>query len=109
MRILKTFLMALLIAALLAIFGGAFLIRRGFRATSTPLPLEATLARHVRDFAMSRNERNRKNPFAPSSDAIEQGRDAFMNHCASCHGIDGGGRTSVGLNVYPKVPDLRRS
>ena len=100
--------MALLILVLVAILGSVFLIHRGFRATSTPLPLEADLARHVRDFAMPRTERDRKNPFAPTSEAIEQGRDAFMNHCASCHGIDGRGQTPVGLDVYPRVPDLRR-
>lgn len=108
MRILKTFLMALLILMFVAILGSAFLIHRGFRATSTPLPLEAALARHLRDFAMPRTERHRKNPFAPTSEAIEQGRDAFMNHCSSCHGIDGSGKTPVGLDVYPRVPDLRR-
>ena len=109
MRILKTFLTALLVLVIVGMMGGAYLVHRGFRATSTPLPLEAALARRVRNFAMPPSERNRKNPFGPDSDnATEQGRDSFMNRCATCHGTDGSGRTPVGLNVYPKVPDLRR-
>ena len=38
--------------------------------------------------------------------ALQSGRDAFLSRCATCHGIDGRGKTSIGANQYPRVPDL---
>ena len=32
-----------------------------------------------------------------------------MDHCASCHGLDGGGNTVIGRNVYPPAPDMREA
>jgi predicted CXXCH cytochrome family protein len=107
MKILKAFLLALLIVIVVGAVGVAVLIHRGFRATATPLPLEAALARRVRNLAIRGTERRQKNPFEATSEAIQQGREYFLNQCASCHGIDGSAKTQVGLNLYPEVPDLR--
>ena len=30
----------------------------------------------------------------------------FADHCASCHGNDGRGKTEIGQNLYPKAPDM---
>ena len=30
----------------------------------------------------------------------------FADHCASCHGNDGRGRTKLGQGLYPKAPDM---
>ncbi len=87
--------------------GGAFVIGRGFRATATPSAWEASLARTARNLAIPRRERSQKNPFAATSDVIEQGREYFLTECAACHGIDGSGKTRLGLSLYPRVPDLR--
>ncbi len=38
---------------------------------------------------------------------MEQGREDFLAQCAGCHGVDGRGRTPIGANEYPMVPDLR--
>jgi predicted CXXCH cytochrome family protein len=79
---------------------------RGFRASSQPSTLEAAVARSVRDFAIPSSERNKINPVAGDPVALEEGRDAFLSRCASCHGVDGRGKTPIGANEYPRVPDL---
>ena len=48
-----------------------------------------------------------KNPVALSAQFLQEGRDSFLAHCAACHGVDGTGKTPIGSNLYPRVPDLR--
>jgi predicted CXXCH cytochrome family protein len=79
---------------------------RGFRATSTPSAFETVAARSIRDFAIPSAEHRRTNPVAADPVALQQGRDAFLARCASCHGVDGRGATPIGANQYPRVPDL---
>ena len=79
---------------------------RGFRASSAPSQFETTAARSIRNFAIPRAESHRTNPLANDPLALQQGRDAYLTRCASCHGIDGRGRTTFGTNLYPRVPDL---
>lgn len=97
------FLVVVVAGALLA----AFLIQRGFRASATPSPSEAAVARVVRNLAIPGHDRNEKNPFETSSDALQQGREFFLARCSNCHGIEGSGKTQIGLSLYPRVPDLR--
>jgi mono/diheme cytochrome c family protein len=101
----------LIIAALALVFAGiacaGLLKRRGFRATSTPSAFETVAARPIRDFAIPGAERHKTNPDAHDWTAVEQGREDFLARCASCHGVDARGRTPIGANVYPHVPDLR--
>ena len=94
---------ALILVALVALFIKA----RGFRASSTPGAFETSAARLVRDFAIPRAAKGRKNPFAGDEQAVGQGRDEFLSRCATCHGSDGRGATPIGANLYPRVPDLR--
>ncbi len=101
-RLISASLALLFIGALLA----GFLKWRGFRATSTPTAYEIVIARQIRDFAIPRAEHRKKNPVAGDSLAIEQGREIFLAQCATCHGVDARGRTPIGANVYPRVPDL---
>ena len=107
MKILKPFLLALLVVIFVAALFGLLLIRRGFRATEAPSASEATLARTVRNLAIPTRERTARNPFEATAEAMQQARGSFLTQCAPCHGIDGGGKTQVGLNLYPRVPDLR--
>ena len=94
---------ALILVALLALVIKA----RGFRASSTPSAFETSAARLVRDFAIPRAEKRRKNPFAGDEEALGRGRDQFLSHCSTCHGSDGRGATPIGANEYPRAPDLR--
>jgi mono/diheme cytochrome c family protein len=106
-KFFNALLKALLIILVVAAICGVLLVRRGFRASSAPAKWETFIARTVRNFAIPREERDRKNPLEPTSDASQQGREFFVTQCASCHGIDGSGKTPVGTNLYPRVPDLR--
>ena len=106
MKTQKTLILVSLVTLIAGISCAVALKLRGFRATSTPSVFETTVARSVRDFAIPRSDRNRKNPDAGDSIAIEQGRELFLAQCANCHGVDGRGRTPIGANIYPRVPDL---
>ena len=101
------FFLALLLVAALVCVGGAFWIHRGFRARSTPTASEAYLARKIRNFAIPTSERHSKNTLDATPENLQQARELFIEHCASCHGLDGSARTKLGENLYPRVPDLR--
>lgn len=102
-------LWTLLVIAIAGAICFGLLIQRGFRATTKPTQFETVVARYARDLAIPRRERNSKNPFEPTSEALQQGREAFLTQCAACHGIDGSGNTQMGLGLYPRVPNLRAS
>lgn len=107
MKTWKIVLLTMVAGAIFMAICVVLLIQHGFRATDTPSALEIAVAQTARDLAIPRRERNEKNPFEASSDAMRQGREAFLTQCSSCHGIDGSGKTQMGLNLYPRVPDLR--
>ena len=100
---LSGFLLALLAAA----GGAAFVVvRHGVSARDEPTRLEAFLARQMRRLAIPSGLRTRTNPVPPTPDALARARAHFADHCASCHGNDGRGRTALGRNLYPKAPDM---
>ncbi len=103
----KTLIIAFVGLLLIGAICAGVLKWRGFRATSAPSTFETVAARSVRDFAIPSEERRKRNPEAGDSLAIQQGREDFLMRCASCHGVDARGRTPIGANVYPRVPDLR--
>jgi mono/diheme cytochrome c family protein len=47
-----------------------------------------------------------RNPRAVGRRGAGQGACHFADHCASCHGNDGRGQTTLGRNMYPKAPDM---
>jgi predicted CXXCH cytochrome family protein len=85
----------------------AIILHRGFRATTRPTSIEARIARTLRNAAIPRSERRAINPVQARADALDQGRERFLTQCSSCHGVDGSGKTPMGQNLYPRVPDLR--
>src|SRR5258708_26757663 len=107
MKIMKASLLVLLVIVVVGALCAVLLVRRGFRATTTPSAWEAAVARAVRNFAIPSHERGAKNPLTGSSESARQGREGFLTECAVCHGIDGSGKTQMGMNLYPRVPDLR--
>ena len=106
MKIWRSILLALVMVAITGILAMCLMIWRGFRATAVPSALETVVARTVRNLAIPRKERRKKNPLLADSEALPQGREDFLERCAICHGIDGSGKTQMGLNLYPRVPDL---
>ncbi len=109
MKFWKSILWIVLGTGIVGTLCAFFLILRGFRATSTPSALETVVARTVRNLAIPRIERHKKNPLQADSDALPAGREDFLMRCAICHGVDGSGKTPVGQNLYPRVPDLHAS
>src|SRR4029077_10189557 len=107
MKIWKALLAALVIIVVIGATVGGLLIWRGFRASATPAAWEAGLASTGRNLAIPRHERGQKIPLGATPEVMQQGRTLFLTQCATCHGIDGSGKTAVGLNLYPRVPDLR--
>jgi len=84
------------------------ILHDGLSARATPTGLEALIARNARGLAIGHGARSMKNPVASSPDALREARLHFADHCAVCHGNDGGGDTMMGRGLYPKPPDLRR-
>jgi mono/diheme cytochrome c family protein len=81
-------------------------VRHGVSARDEPTALEVAMARRLRHLAIPRAARETKNPVASSPRVLGEGRSHFADHCASCHGNDGRGKTEMGQNLYPKVPDM---
>jgi len=99
----------LLLLALVVLGGFTFILleHRGFRANAPVPHWEAWIARKLRNGSIPRTERDRDNPVASSSIVMGEAKEMFLSHCAACHGVDGSGKTPIGANLYPRVPDLR--
>ena len=97
---------ALVVVALVGLAGGLLIIR-GFRATAEPTALETFVARTARNLAIPRSAKNEANPERLTPQNLQAGRDRFLASCATCHGNDGNGRSSVGHSLYPRATDLR--
>ena len=64
------------------------------------------MARRLRRLATPSHLHTARNPVALSAEVLASARAHFADHCASCHGNDGRGQTSIGRNLYPKAPDM---
>lgn len=109
MKARRPFLLFFLIAGILAIMCFTAILLRGFSAKLEPSSVEKKLARAVRNLAIPRHNRNEKNPWAPNANSLQEARERFVARCAVCHGSDGSGKTGIGENLYPRVPDLHSS
>jgi mono/diheme cytochrome c family protein len=100
----------LALMALFAVLGGAIaysVVRRGLSAHAEPSAAEEMVARAMRRWATPASVRNRSNPVEATPDVIDQALAHYADHCATCHANDGGGDTSIGRGLYPRVPDMR--
>jgi len=103
-RVLLALLVLTAAAAAVAI---VFAMRGGISARAEPTATEAMLARTLRHFAVPLSARTLRNPIALTAGALREGRDHFADHCSTCHANDGSGKTEMGPNFYPRVPDMR--
>jgi mono/diheme cytochrome c family protein len=85
----------------------AYVRSRGFSAKDEPGILEAFLARRLRLLAIPGSASGAVNPTTDNPEALTEAMEHFADHCASCHGNDGGGQTAIGKGMYPKPPDMR--
>lgn len=110
MRIFKVFALPLacIVAGTLAWLGW-YLKSRGFSAREKPAAWEAFLARNARRLASPPGSKELKNPVEATPLAIAEARDHFADHCASCHGNNGSGKTGINEGLYPPAPDMRQA
>jgi mono/diheme cytochrome c family protein len=100
-------LIAVVAVAGVAAAVAASILHDGLSARGTPTHLEAMMARNARHLSIPANAREARNPVAATAETLRDARLHFADHCATCHGNDGGGDTLIGRGLYPKPPDLR--
>jgi mono/diheme cytochrome c family protein len=96
----------LAIPVLAATAAAVWVISSGLSARAYPGNFEHNLAGSVRRAAIPRAAREMKNPFPANPEILIEARRHFADHCASCHGNDGGGNTEIGQHLYPPAPDM---
>jgi mono/diheme cytochrome c family protein len=104
-RILVWCVVLLVIATgLLVAFRGS-----GITARRAPWPLEARVSRTAWKWLVPSSSRTTTNPVPATADVLEGAREHWADHCATCHGNDGSGDTTIGRRVFPPTPDMRQS
>ncbi len=94
----------LLIAGAVSLF--LYVRNHGFSAREKPSRLEEIMARNARRIATPAGAKELKTPHPQTEASMAEAREHFLAHCSICHGIDGRGATTIGRNLYPKVPDM---
>lgn len=84
----------------------AWALRRGFSALEEPTALEAILATRMRRWSAPADLRHARNPLPASPAVLAEARAHWADHCATCHGNDGKGKTPIGEHLYPPAPDM---
>ena len=107
--ILKAFGLLVAIMALVMVVAFIWIGSRGISAKAQPGRVETLVARTMRRVAMPRSARDLRNPVAKTPDVLAEGMAHYADHCAACHANDGSGETELGLGLYPKPPDMRRT
>ena len=103
----QIFLLAIVVVLGLLAAAAISILHDGLSARATPSALETAIARSARKMAAPSAARSAKNLIADSPEVEREARLHFADHCATCHGNDGGGDTLIGHGLYPKPPDLR--
>jgi mono/diheme cytochrome c family protein len=106
-RFARLLVVLLALVGCAAIGAGIWLLSGGIDAQRNPAALEAGIAHRLRALAIPSAARARRNPVPPSGEALAEGKAHFADHCAACHGNDGGGDTAMGRGLYPRAPDMR--
>ncbi len=103
-----TLMVAGVVAALLLVAAIAVVstLRYGLSTHDEPTGMEAFLAGRMRQWAIPAELRKRNNPVPLTPAVLAEARAHFSDHCASCHGNDGKGKTEMGQHLYPRAPDL---
>lgn len=85
---------------------GVAIARHGFSAREKPSRVEEFFARHARRIATPAGAKELKNPYPATADSLATARAHWVDHCASCHALDGSGNAVIGRNLYPPAPDM---
>jgi mono/diheme cytochrome c family protein len=104
---IRTFVLVVLALVGMGVLTGAYIVTTGVSARPQPSRLESTTARTLRGIAVRTRVGGISNPVPTSEAVIKEGMEHFADHCAVCHGNDGGGDTEMGRGLYPRAPDMR--
>lgn len=102
-------LLFLVVLIALMVLGAAAILHNGLSSRAQPTRLETMLARNARRIAIPAMAAKQSNPVPDTPENLRDARMHFADHCAVCHGNDGGGDTMLGRGMYPKPPNLRDS
>ena len=99
----------LVVVLLLALAGGfyAFVLPGLSVARQEPPAIEIRIATWLLRHSVPDADRARRNPLAKDAASISAGKDTYTRKCEVCHAYEGGGKTEIGANVYPRPPVLR--
>jgi mono/diheme cytochrome c family protein len=78
-------------------------------ARPSPAKIEVAVATWLLMHSEPREAALRTDPILPDETNLAAGASLFQEKCAVCHGFDGGDRTTIGANVYPRAPALRET
>jgi len=101
--------LTLSVLGVLALLGGLFLwntLRYGFSAHDEPMRMEAMAAGAMRHWSTPSDLRKARDPLPLTPQVLAEARAHWADHCASCHGNDGKGKTVIGEHLYPRAPDM---
>jgi len=111
MRKLIWFLaIAITLAVAFTLVGFMFLKTRanGFSTRAQPSALEEFAAQTARSMALPAGAKDKRNPIANSNEMLAEARAHWADHCAICHANDGSGNNTMGRQMYPPAPDMRK-
>ena len=107
MRFLRDAIISILVVVLVIWIAAYARLRAGaLSADAQPGTIERAVAARMVRLSIPRDADRQSNPFAADTSAWRGAVDHYEDHCAACHGRDGRGRTDIGENMYPRVPDL---
>jgi predicted CXXCH cytochrome family protein len=89
-----------------------FAILPGLSVARRPPPrVEVGVATWLLHNSVPAAARDAVNPLGarPDPAALAAGHDLYTAKCETCHAFDGGGRSEIGGNVYPRAPVLREA
>jgi mono/diheme cytochrome c family protein len=93
---------AILAAILIAIVAP----RMDWSATATPGTVENRIAGLMLDRWIRLNAADQKNPLAANEENLKIGQREFGEHCAVCHGPNGGAHDKLRAEFYPPIARL---
>lgn len=105
----KPLRVSLIAVGALALLGGFLLwrlVRSGLSTHDEPSAIEVFAARTMRSWSTPADLRDADNPLPISAAVLAEGRAHWADHCASCHGNDGKGKTTIGQRLFPRAPDM---
>jgi len=101
---------AITFVVVIAVVGFMFLKTRanGFSARAQPSALEEFAALTALSMSLPAGVKDKRNPIANSSEVLAEARAHWADHCAICHANDGSGDNTMGRQMYPPSPDMRK-